>query len=81
MAKIVISYFQPTDLGLFMHNLNPLQCKILLGGYMYFNLMNIGGGINNMDNVYYLGSYALNFHDNRMYTMDYSRSLYNWFYF
>ncbi len=80
MAKIIISYFHPTDVGLFMQNLTPSQCEAVSGGYMYFNLMNISGGINGTENVYYTGSYAFNFHDNKMYTTDYSRSIYNWFY-
>lgn len=80
MARIVITYFHPHDLGLFIHNLSLSQCENILGGYMYFNLMNISGGINGIENVFYTGSYAFNFHDNKIYTVDYSRSIYNWFY-
>ncbi len=80
MAKIVILCLHTTDLGLFMHNLNPSQCKIVVGGYINVNLMNISGGINSTDNAYYTGSDSYNFHDNKIYTMDYSRSIYNWFY-
>ncbi|MDZ8079646.1 MAG: hypothetical protein RMX35_11170 [Nostoc sp. DcaGUA01] len=80
MAKIVISYFTPADLELFLYDLSPSQYESVLGGYMYLNLFNSTGGINNTENVYYLGSYGINFHDNRIYTIDYSRSIYNWFY-
>jgi hypothetical protein len=76
MAKIAISYFHPTDLGSFIHNLNPSQCKTVLGGYMYFNLMNLTGGLNNIGNVYIASGY----NDNKIYTVDYTRSIYNWFY-
>jgi len=80
MAKIVIYYFHPTELGAFIHNLTPSQSQAVFGGYMYVNLFNGTGGINNTENTYYLGSHGINFHDNKMYTMDYSRSIFNWFY-
>jgi hypothetical protein len=80
MAKIVISYFHPTDVGIFLHNLNLSECDTVVGGYMYVNLINVSDGINSIENVYYTGTYSLNFHDNKIYTIDYSRSIYNWFY-
>lgn len=80
MAKIVISCFHPIDLKLFMYNLTLSKCEIIWGGYVYFNLFNGTGGINNTENVYYLGSHGINFHDNRIYTVDYSRSIVNFFY-
>lgn len=80
MAKIVIYYFQPIELGAFIYNLTPSQSEAVFGGYMYVNLFNATDGINNTENTYYLGSHGINFHDNKMYTMDYSRSIFNWFY-
>lgn len=62
----------------FLHNLNLSECNTVIGGYMYFRLFNIGGGINNIENIYYTGAYSFNFHDNKIYTIDYSRSVYNW---
>ncbi|BBD59694.1 hypothetical protein NIES2109_24850 [Nostoc sp. HK-01] len=80
MASIIISYFHPTDVEVFMYNLTLSQCEAVLGGYTYVNLINITDSVNSISNTYYLGSYAFNFHDNRIYTIDYTRSIYNFFY-
>jgi archaellum component FlaF (FlaF/FlaG flagellin family) len=80
MAKIIICYCHHTDLEVFINNLTLSQSQAVFGGYIYVNLFNGTGGINNAENAYYLGSHGINFHDNRIYTIDYSRSIFNWFY-
>lgn len=79
MAKIVIYDLHPTDVGSFIHALTPLQMETVIGGYT-ISVININGGVNNTENTYYIGSHWYNFKDNKIYTIDYSRSNYNWFY-
>ncbi|QSJ15149.1 hypothetical protein JYQ62_25285 [Nostoc sp. UHCC 0702] len=79
MAKIVIYDLHPTDVGSFLDALTPVQMEAVIGGYT-ISVININGGVNNTENTYYEGSNWYNFKDNKIYTIDYSRSNYNWFY-
>ncbi len=80
MAEIVSSQLHAKDVWLFLHNLTPSQSETVSGGYIFVSLNNITGGINGIENAYYLGDYSFNFHDNKIHTIDYSRSIYNWIY-
>ncbi|MBD2499244.1 hypothetical protein [Anabaena azotica] len=79
MNQIVISLPRFTSLGLFEHILSPYQAEAVAGGSIYFSVMNVSDGINTVENTY-RGDYSWNFHDNKIHTIDYSRSNYNWFY-
>jgi len=79
MVQIAIALSSSTDLGLFFHYLSPHQSETVSGGYTSVSVMNITGGINTTENTY-RGDYSFNYHDNKIYTVDYSRSIYNWFF-
>ncbi|BAY36897.1 hypothetical protein NIES2111_12310 [Nostoc sp. NIES-2111] len=79
MTQIAIPSAIFTNLGLFFYYLSPCQSEAISGGYTSFTVMNITDGINTVDNTY-RGDYSFNFHDNKIYTVDYSRSNYNWFF-
>jgi hypothetical protein len=79
MIQIAITLSNFTNVGLFFHNLSPHQSEAVSGGYTYFSVMNLTDGINSVENTY-RGANSFNFHDNKIYTVDYSRSNYNWFY-
>lgn len=79
MNQIVITLSKFSNLGLFFQTLPPSHAEAVSGGYIYFSVMNVSDGINTVENTY-RGDYSWNFHDNKIYTIDYSRSNYNWFY-
>jgi hypothetical protein len=79
MSQIAVTLSRFTNLGLFSHILPPSQSEAVSGGYTSFSIMNITDGINTVENTY-RGDYSWNFHDNKIYTIDYSRSNYNWFF-
>jgi hypothetical protein len=80
MEQIVSSQLSFHNIGLFIHELPSFQAETVSGGYIYVHVTNISDGVNSIGNTYYIGDYGFNFHDNKIYTIDYSRSIYNWFY-
>lgn len=79
MTKILTSNLHPTDVGVFLHDLTPIQASIIRGGSNSISVTNISDGVNNTENTYE-GSDSFNYRDNKIHTVDYSRSNYNWFY-
>lgn len=79
MTQIAIPITNFTNVRLFLHYLSPYQSEAVSGGYTSVSLINITDGINTVENTY-RGAYSFNFHDNKIYTVDYSRSNYNWFF-
>ncbi|MBD2385187.1 hypothetical protein [Cylindrospermum sp. FACHB-282] len=81
MNKLVISDLHPTDVETFLSDLDPAQMKTLLGGFLsdqYRNarILTIHGDINSKSTTY---EGAGNSHDNKIHTVDYSRSTYIWY--
>ncbi|RCJ30953.1 hypothetical protein A6770_20745 [Nostoc minutum NIES-26] len=79
MTKTLISDFCSTDIGLFLQDLTPVQANTVRGGSNTISVINISDGVNNTVNTYE-GSDSFNYRDNKVYTVDYSRSNYNLFY-
>lgn len=80
MDQIVSSQLYVHNIGLLIHELPSFQAETVSGGYIYVHVTNISDGVNSIENIYYTGDYGFNFNDNKIYTIDYSRSIYNWFY-
>jgi hypothetical protein len=81
MAKIVISNLHLQDISGFCNDIDLSQTDTILGGYdniyisNYSDSVSSGGGGGNTTNE---GDNSYNFRDNKIYTIDYSRSNYNW---
>ena len=82
MAKIVIYDLHLPGVETFLDNLTPAQKEILLGGYSSVCITNISDSvkINSAGDDAIEGSNSYNFRDNKIHTIDYSRSNYNWVY-
>jgi hypothetical protein len=82
MAKIVISDLHLADVETFIHNLTPAQKESLLGGHTSIYITNISDEvkINSSGDNTIEGANSYNFRDNKVNTIDYSRSNYNWIY-
>lgn len=80
MDKLVISDLHPTDVETFLHYLDPAEVKTVLGGFSWdgdtrARILTIHGDVNSESTTYEgPGSY----HDNKINTIDYSRSTYIW---
>ncbi|MCG6135025.1 MAG: hypothetical protein MET45_10230 [Nostoc sp. LLA-1] len=83
MTKIVISALHPNSVKTVIHILTPEQAEnILGGGYPYsFHIMNVTDSItinpSGGDNTYEAVNHSTSYHDNKIHTVDYSRSIYN----
>lgn len=85
MAQIVIRVLHPHSIKTFIYNLTPEETETIAGGgYPYgFHINNITDEVN----IHTIGgntwepggSNSLNYRDNKINTIDYSRSIYNTF--
>ncbi|MBH8574022.1 hypothetical protein I8752_13510 [Nostocaceae cyanobacterium CENA369] len=80
MTKMLVPNLHTTNLELLLQNLTPAQANSIHGGSSSIYLTNISDGVNNTENTSQ-GSDAFNYNNNKINTVDYSRSNYNWFYF
>lgn len=81
MEQLVISDLHPTDLGIFLYDLDPAQMKTVLGGILWdgdpnVRILTIHGDVNSTSTTY---EGAGNSHDNKINTVDYSRTTYVWY--
>lgn len=81
MDKLVISDLHPTDVDSFLYDLYPAKAKTILGGllsdqYPNARILTIHGDTNSRATTY---EGAGNYHDNKINTVDYSRSTYVWY--
>ncbi|MFN6561858.1 MAG: hypothetical protein RMY28_018960 [Nostoc sp. ChiSLP01] len=83
MAKIVISTLFNSEMKRFFHKLAPGELEAILGGiYPYnFHVVNITDSVTinpqGGDNTYEAVNHSVSYHDNKINTVDYSRSIYN----
>jgi hypothetical protein len=83
MVKIVLRDLHPTDVGTFLYNLNSEEMQNVLGGISINSITNNTGTVlmNTTGSNTNEGDNSFNFRDNKIYTIDYSRSIYNFFFF
>ncbi|MBH8574020.1 hypothetical protein I8752_13500 [Nostocaceae cyanobacterium CENA369] len=91
MSKVIISDLRPPDVKIFMHELTPAEAETVFGGGLpYISITNItdkvtinGSGFTKYggDDTVEGGTNSTSFHDNKINTMDYSRSNYNMFFY
>ncbi|AFY46437.1 hypothetical protein Nos7524_0526 [Nostoc sp. PCC 7524] len=86
MAKIVITGLYINPIKTFIYNLTSEEAETIAGGgYPYgFYINNITDSVNiknsGGDNTIEAGgAYSVSYHDNKINTIDYSRSIYNTF--
>jgi hypothetical protein len=77
MAKILICDFHSSELKTFMYDLAPAPAEIVLGGYLYAEIMTIHDGINRVESQIF-GAYST--HDNNYNSVDNSDQVYIWAY-
>ncbi|MBD2610045.1 MAG: hypothetical protein RMY62_002135 [Nostoc sp. ZfuVER08] len=83
MAKIVIYTLLDNQIKEFFHKLTLEKLEAILGGFYPagFHIVNITDsvGINPQggDNTYEAVNHSISYHDNKINSIDYSRSIYN----
>ncbi|MDZ8105127.1 MAG: hypothetical protein RM338_05810 [Nostoc sp. DedQUE12a] len=83
MTRIVISTLFDSEIKRFFHNLSPEKLEAILGGiYPYnFHIVNTTDSLTisspGGDNTYEAVNHSVSYHDNKINTVDYSRSIYN----
>ncbi|YAG15314.1 hypothetical protein NSTC745_04677 [Nostoc sp. DSM 114161] len=83
MAKIIISTLFDSEIKRFFHNLTAGQLETILGGiYPYnFHIVNTTDTVTisspGGDNTYEAVNHSVSYHDNKINTVDYSRTIYN----
>ncbi len=82
MDKIVIPDLHPTDVDTSIYELSSAEVKtvsggIYWGGYPNIHIASFHDSVNSPSTTY---EGAGNFHDNKINTVDYSRSSYFWIY-
>jgi hypothetical protein len=78
MAKILIYKLHPDDVRTFVHVATPAQLETILGGFGYPCITNVTDNlkINSFGDNTIEGSNSYNYRDNKVNTVDYSRSNY-----
>ncbi|BAT55323.1 hypothetical protein NOS3756_43020 [Nostoc sp. NIES-3756] len=86
MSKIIISDSPCNRINTFIQKLTPEEADTILGGmYPYgFKIINITDSVSintvGGDNTVEAGTNSISYHDNKIHTIDYSRSNINRFY-
>jgi hypothetical protein len=75
MTKIAIRDFKFIEEETFLYESVSADEKTVLGGYPSIHITNITDSIDGSSTTYESNG----FHDNKIHTIDYSRSNYNWF--